>query len=649
VLSALSPEQRRGAREVLLSLVIARGTRARRSREDLVGATAPGDGAAPTSAAAREAALEALIRGRLVVAGDTYEIAHEALVRAWPRLRAWLDEVSQEQATSRRMIEAAAEWERLGGGAEGLWSKRQLAELEVLAEASLPKGARHFVAESRAAVRRAGLRQWAIRSLVVSGALVGVALVVVAIKAGERRQARAFVAARLADADIKIDEAAALELQGDAARAEAFGRYDGSDTPGGEELWSQAVLLATRESEAFVAASTELGLALARDPLDPSARSRIADLTYRWVLAAERDHDAKLASNLTARLAQVDDDGSRRARLAAPAHLTVTTDPPGATIALVAIRLDSDGRRVEEAERAIAPGAALELAPGSYVLKASASGRYSTRYPVLLARGQDERVTIPLPSAADVPAGFVFVPAGDSLLGAADGEWVRSGINAQPQHPVHLAGFFIAELEATYRDYLEYLESLPPSERARRQPSNMAFTDPYCRAARSVRRCQDWKRFPVSGIRWEDAQAYVTWLAAGRVPGARLCTEPEWERAARGSDGRVYAGGDVLHPGDANFAETYHTVPAQMGADEVGSFPADVSPFRVRDLTGNVAEWVVTQQGEPAARGGYWDSGPISCRASCRFVDYIGRVEVVGIRACASSPIHFAPAQIRSP
>ena len=69
--------------------------------------------------------------------------------------------------------------------------------------------------------------------------------------------------------------------------------------------------------------------------------------------------------------------------------------------------------------------------------------------------------------------------------------------------------------------------------------------EPLCRPKRSVRRCQDWLRLPVAGIAWEDAQAYVAWLASGRVPGARLCAEREWERAARGADGRLYAHGDA--------------------------------------------------------------------------------------------------------
>ncbi len=50
-----------------------------------------------------------------------------------------------------------------------------------------------------------------------------------------------------------------------------------------------------------------------------------------------------------------------------------------------------------------------------------------------------------------------------------------------------------------------------------------------------------WQDLPVVGITADDAKAYAAWLSGtGRVPGARLCTDDEWERAARGSDGRAY-------------------------------------------------------------------------------------------------------------
>jgi formylglycine-generating enzyme required for sulfatase activity len=649
VLSLLSAEERRAARRVLLALVSPGETRARRSREELVAA---GEGAG-------ERALEALVRGRIVVAGEGYAIAHEALVRAWPKLRGWLDEASDERAAVRRLSEAAAEWERFGRDPALLWGARQTIDLDrALSLDGAGEGPRAFAEASRRAVRRAEVRRWALRVGAPLAALLLLAGVLGAVRWREQRQTRAFVAARMAEADAASREELAIEAQLEAARAAAFARFDADDRPGGEARWKEALDLARRASDAFDRASAPLGRAIARDPLDPVVRARAADLTYRRLLAAERDHDADLSRDLGARLAALDDDGSRRARLAAPAHLRVTTDPPGASVVLHAVHLDAELRRVEDEGRPMALGAPLSLTPGSYVLAASAPGRYPTRLPVLLGRGDTLELTIPLPASADVPPGMVFVPAGVSLLGAADAEGVRATFSAEPEHPAFVEAFLIGVNEVTYAEYLEFLAEIPAAERAPRRPHaadvDLGYDregtpiltlgkvtarrdEPLCRSKRSVRRCQDWLRFPVAGVSAEDAQAYVQWLARGRLPGARRCTEREWERAARGADGRLFAHGDALRPGDANFAETYRADADMMGADAVGAFPADQSPFGVLDLGGNVREWVTNKAGR-TARGGAWTGELTLARAAYRSVDRYGRNAVVGVRVCAAAP-----------
>src|SRR6185436_5453816 len=113
--------------------------------------------------------------------------------------------------------------------------------------------------------------------------------------------------------------------------------------------------------------------------------------------------------------------------------------------------------------------------------------------------------------------------------------------------------------------------------------------EPFRYGTRSRRAVQDWLRFPVSGLPLADAEAYLRWLdRSARVPGARLCSEQEWERAARGADDRPFPHGDRLLPEDANFDETYDR--NGYGPDEVGAHPASASPFGVEDLVGNVFE-----------------------------------------------------------
>ena len=105
----------------------------------------------------------------------------------------------------------------------------------------------------------------------------------------------------------------------------------------------------------------------------------------------------------------------------------------------------------------------------------------------------------------------------------------------------------------------------------------------------------------------------ATSLAARRrdAAGARLCTELEWERAARGGDDRLFPHGDELASDDANFDSTYGRVDSAYGPDAVGSHPASRSPFGVDDLAGNVFELVTSslKPDELVIRGGAYYFG----------------------------------------
>ena len=113
-----------------------------------------------------------------------------------------------------------------------------------------------------------------------------------------------------------------------------------------------------------------------------------------------------------------------------------------------------------------------------------------------------------------------------------------------------------------------------------------------------------------------DAEAYAAWLSARTRLAWRLPTEIEWEKAARGADGRRFPWGERFAPDRLNIHDRgpFATMP-------VGSFPAGASPFGLLDGAGQVFEWTATPRGEDRyyVKGGSWDDkGCGVCRPAAR-------------------------------
>jgi formylglycine-generating enzyme required for sulfatase activity len=124
----------------------------------------------------------------------------------------------------------------------------------------------------------------------------------------------------------------------------------------------------------------------------------------------------------------------------------------------------------------------------------------------------------------------------------------------------------------------------------------------------------------------------------GQLPGARFCTDREWERAARGADDRRFPTGDSLGQDDANFDITYGRNSASFGPDEIGSHTASNSPFEVSDLAGNIWEFVDSSisQGDVFIRGGgFYEDISIQDSTNRMVTEPAMRDHVVGLRICA--------------
>lgn len=92
--------------------------------------------------------------------------------------------------------------------------------------------------------------------------------------------------------------------------------------------------------------------------------------------------------------------------------------------------------------------------------------------------------------------------------------------------------------------------------------------------------------FPVAGVTWYEAEAYCSWLSYQKKKIVRLPNEPEWEYAARGDDGRPFPWGEEFDPSMTNTLES-----GKYDIVESASIGLDVSPFDVKDMSGNIQQW----------------------------------------------------------
>jgi formylglycine-generating enzyme required for sulfatase activity len=168
--------------------------------------------------------------------------------------------------------------------------------------------------------------------------------------------------------------------------------------------------------------------------------------------------------------------------------------------------------------------------------------------------------------ALSLVAGMVRVPAGAFTMGGGDED------DERPAHRVFLSEFQLDRDEVTRGEYGRCVRA-------------------HACAAPSVDGAGDGEgadEIAVTGVSWRDADAYC------RFAGKRLPTEAEWEKAARGTDGRIYPWGNEPSCAQANFGnfEGEGRCPENPGRPvKPGGFPG-ASPYGARDLAGNVWEWV---------------------------------------------------------
>jgi formylglycine-generating enzyme required for sulfatase activity len=236
------------------------------------------------------------------------------------------------------------------------------------------------------------------------------------------------------------------------------------------------------------------------------------------------------------------------------------------------------------------------------------------RFPVLVSLlllaatafcGAADRRVAPSPAqrrfeAAATPPGFVYVPGGWFSVGSDDPD---ADDDASPRRRAFVPSFYIGCSEVTHAEWKRFRPShrIPPGHEAH----------------------------PVTNVTLEEASAYCRW-AGGRVP-----SDLEWEKAARGVDGRRYPWGNEFEPSRCNLGgrgaaekDACLAPGARRGLRPADSLPAGASPYGTLHMAGNAWEWVAdAYQGDPQKRiirGGAYGYGERAARTYHRGVEGAG-------------------------
>jgi formylglycine-generating enzyme required for sulfatase activity len=380
----------------------------------------------------------------------------------------------------------------------------------------------------------------------------------------------------------------------------------------------------------YAEARSVLEAGLLKDPSNKQAHFYLAEACRgmkSWV-CAEKHYETAIELELDVSIAS----GSTVSRLPVPRHK--------------AWQLHNDAkvwRLLEEARGLLVGGQVqpekMKLAQNA-LDKANELGFSDEQRPIheyLLTKLPGQRKVSPKPDGLSAQgalpedpreAPMVLVPAGEFSMGSTMGD------DEKPVHRIYLNAFYIDKYEVTVGQYAKYLQATGMEE-----PSDWNI----------MNQAQHRKR-PVVNINWSDAATFCKWA------GKRLPTEAEWEKAARGTDGRIYPWGDEaptrLH---ANFGKKEWD--NHLALVPGGSFEMGKSPYGIYDMAGNAWEWVndwyehdyykkspaknpqgPTKGESKVVRGGSWLYVPDFLRTAFRFnAEPSGRHFGYGFR-CAKTP-----------
>jgi formylglycine-generating enzyme required for sulfatase activity/predicted Ser/Thr protein kinase/tetratricopeptide (TPR) repeat protein len=371
------------------------------------------------------------------------------------------------------------------------------------------------------------------------------------------------------------------------------------------KLRQEFARLTTAENEAYDPALRNFSQALFIDPSNKDAHQETAKIFLNRARAVFRldltRGDLERVKSLFLTVAFHDRTGklepqiaSMRRWLTFRRHVSLTVDPHDATLALVRVDLEAGTESAPEP----LTRTSIDLPPGSYIIVARRANRVEVRFPIHVSGPSDAsdfdksmHRSITLPKDRPDYRGMVFVHGGPFLMGG-----LRSA-RGGPRRKVDVDGFFMDRTEVSHSDYLEFIQHLAkenPGEEKKSLPIYVTTTaNPgnWTATEKGYVLPPGWADRPLSGIDWATARAYAAFRHK------RLPTHREWEKAARGVDGRLYPWGNRFDE-----RRCFHTLSPGYSANAgwfilhpVSEEPRGASPYGCYHMAGNVAEWTASE------------------------------------------------------
>ncbi len=361
--------------------------------------------------------------------------------------------------------------------------------------------------------------------------------------------------------------------------------------------------------------------ALGVDPQNAEAREALADFYYEEFKEAENQGNRR-ESKTKEKLVRLFGEAKYARELVWEGTLELDSEPSGAEAELRRYEEGPDRRLVDKPVKSLGTCRIREtkLEAGSYLLILRKPGYREVRYPVLIGRGTRHVGKVNLYTDDEIGKDFVSVPGGPFIMGR-DKEAYNAFDPEKGKTPSDPEDFSLAKYEVTYVEYAEFLNdrTFHDLEKAwtrtpRQAPSSGHYWE---KREEMIAATSGLEKRPVLGISWHDAHAYAEWKTKkakdrGERVTYRLPTSVEWEKAARGVDGRIYPWGNHW---DWSFTSGGGSKSGARQPDEIGEFEKDESPYGVRDMGGGMKEWC--EDGPEDApdsryvRGGSWISANV--------------------------------------